>query len=62
MNEGERWEKLPRFIPYFCLPLGFALLTFRILQAGYRVLKGEQALLIASHDASESDNKEVPDS
>jgi len=62
MNEGERWEKLPRFIPYFCLPLGFALLTFRILQAGYRVLKGEQALLIASHDASESDNKEAPDS
>lgn len=53
LNEGEQWEKLPRFIPYFCLPLGFALLTLRIVQAGLRVFKGEQALLIASHEAEE---------
>ena len=53
LNEGERWEKLPRFIPYFCLPLGFALLTLRVVQAGIRIFKGEQELLIASHEAEE---------
>lgn len=53
LNEGERWEKLPRFIPYFCLPFGFALLTLRIVQAGWAVYKGEQELLIAGHEAEE---------
>jgi C4-dicarboxylate transporter DctQ subunit len=51
LNEGERYEKMPRFIPYFALPLGMALLTFRFLQAGWRVLKGEQETLIAAHEA-----------
>ena len=32
LNEGEAYEKLPRFIPYAALPLGVALLTFRFLQ------------------------------
>jgi len=30
INEGERWEKLPRFVPYFCLPLGFTLISTQI--------------------------------
>ena len=34
LNEGERYEKLPRFIPYFALPLGTALLVFRFLKLG----------------------------
>jgi C4-dicarboxylate transporter DctQ subunit len=54
MNEGERWEKLPRFIPYFCLPLGFSLLTLRFLQVARRVIAGEQVLLVASHDANDA--------
>lgn len=54
MNEGERWEKLPRFIPYFCLPLSFTLLTLRFLQVARRVFAGEQVLLVASHDANEA--------
>jgi C4-dicarboxylate transporter DctQ subunit len=54
MNEGERWEKLPRFIPYFCLPLGFTLLTLRFLQVARRVFAGEQVLLVTSHDANEA--------
>lgn len=53
MNEGERWEKLPRFIPYFCLPLGFALLVIRLLQATIRVWTGKQDLLIANHEVEE---------
>ena len=53
INEGERWEKLPRFVPYFCLPLGFTLLTLRFLQVARKVISGEQILLVASHDADE---------
>jgi C4-dicarboxylate transporter DctQ subunit len=51
LNEGEKWEKLPRFIPYFALPLGILLLTFRFLQAGYRIATGEIEMIIASHEA-----------
>ena len=53
MNEGEAYEKLPRFIPYFALPLGMALLVFRFLEAGWRVATGRQTLIIASHEAEE---------
>jgi len=53
MNEGERWEKLPRFIPYFALPLGMALLTFRFLQAGWRIYTGAQISVVASHEVEE---------
>ncbi len=38
LNEGERYEKLPRFIPYMALPIGMALLTFRFTQAAYQIM------------------------
>ena len=41
LNEGERYEKLPRFIPYFALPLGVFLLTVRVLQKGVQVVRGD---------------------
>ena len=53
LNEGEAYEKMPRFIPYFALPLGMALLLYRFLEAGYRILIGKQDLLIASHEAED---------
>lgn len=53
MNEGEPYEKLPRFIPYFALPLSMVLLTWRFLEAGWRIIRNEQDLLIASHEAEE---------
>ena len=53
MNEGEAYEKLPRFIPYFILPLSMALLLFRFVQTGWQVLRGERDLIIASHEAEE---------
>ena len=52
-NDGEAYEKLPRFIPYFALPFGMALLLFRFLQVTWRILKGEQELLISGHEAEE---------
>lgn len=53
LNEGERWEKMPRFIPYFALPLGIVLLTLRFVQAGWRIFTGSQKTIIASHDFEE---------
>ncbi|MDF1720824.1 MAG: TRAP transporter small permease [Minwuia sp.] len=52
-NEGEAYEKLPRFIPYFILPLSMALLTWRFLQAGWRVFSNQQELIIVSHEAED---------
>jgi len=53
LNEGERYEKIPRYIPYFVLPFGMALLLYRFLQAGLRILRGEQDTVIASHEAED---------
>ena len=53
MNEGERYEKLPRFIPYFALPLGMALLTLRYLVLTWEVITGKVDSIIASHEAEE---------
>jgi C4-dicarboxylate transporter DctQ subunit len=62
LNEGEKWEKLPRFIPYFALPLGMTLLTFRVLQAGWRIATGQQEMIIASHEAEDTrDNDRRPE-
>ena len=53
MNEGERYEKIPRWIPFLALPLGVGLLIIRLLQQGWRVVKGETDMIIASHEAEE---------
>lgn len=53
-NEGEAYEKIPRFIPYAVLPLSMALLTWRFLQAGVGILRGEQVMMIASHEAEDA--------
>lgn len=53
-NEGEPYEKLPRMIPYLALPLGVALLLFRLLQALVMVWTGERASLIVSHEAEDA--------
>ena len=53
VNEGEPYSKLPRFIPYFALPLGMALLLFRLLEVTWKVWTGRAKLLIASHEAEE---------
>jgi C4-dicarboxylate transporter DctQ subunit len=53
MNQGEAYEKLPRFIPYAALPLGLFLLTFRFIQAAWKVMTGEADSVIASHEAED---------
>lgn len=53
-NDGEPYEKIPRYIPYFILPFGMALLTFRFLQAGWRIYSGKTDRVIASHEAEDA--------
>jgi C4-dicarboxylate transporter DctQ subunit len=53
MNEGEAYEKLPRFVPYAALPIGMLLLTIRVFQAGWHLLTGKIDTIIAGHEAEE---------
>lgn len=54
MNDGETYEKLPRFIPYAILPFGMALLLFRFVQALVRLVRGEADSLIVSHEVEDA--------
>ena len=54
INEGEEYEKIPRFIPYFILPFGMALLLFRVVQATWRIATGQADNLIVSHEAEDA--------
>ncbi|MEL6946727.1 MAG: TRAP transporter small permease [Pseudomonadota bacterium] len=52
-NDGETYEKLPKVVPYLVLPLSMTLLLYRFAEAGVRVWKGEQDMLIVSHEAED---------
>ena len=54
LNDGEKYEKLPRFIPYLALPIGMALLTFRYLQLAWAIWTGKTDTLISSHEVEEA--------
>jgi C4-dicarboxylate transporter DctQ subunit len=51
---GEEYENLPRFIPYFMLPFGMALMLLRIVQATVAVARGQRSSMIVSHEAEEA--------
>ncbi len=52
-NDGVAYEKLPRLVPYFVLPLSMALLLFRFIQAAITIWKGKIDRLIASHEVED---------
>ena len=52
-NEGERYEKMPRFIAYAVLPISALLLLYRFVEAGIHIVRGTRASLIVSHEAEE---------
>ncbi len=56
-NEGEAYEKIPRFIPYFALPLGMTLLTFRFFQLAWHILTGKIDKIISSHEVEDEIKK-----
>ena len=53
MNEGESYEKLPRFIPYVVLPLSMALLQFRFVQVAVALWHGRIDRIVASHEVED---------
>jgi C4-dicarboxylate transporter DctQ subunit len=53
VNDGETYDKLPRFLPYFILPFGVALLLLRFVQAGIGIMRGSRTALIVSHEAED---------
>ena len=59
LNDGELYEKMPRFIPYVVLPISSLLLTIRFIQAGLRVWRGDQELIIESHDGSDDEDSDL---
>ena len=54
MNDGDAYEKIPRFIPYAIMPLGMGLFLFRMVQATLRIYNGDSKSLIVSHEAEEA--------
>lgn len=53
MNDGDHYEKMPRFIPYAILPFTMALLLFRFVVVAVRVWKGEIDRIVASHEVED---------
>ena len=58
-NEGEPYEKIPRFIPYTVLPLSMALLLWRFGQASWRMLRGDVDRLVAGHEIEDTAQAET---
>ncbi|MDC0948218.1 TRAP transporter small permease [Gammaproteobacteria bacterium] len=53
-NDGEPYEKLPRLVPYVMVPVGFALLLWRFIQATLHIWKGDRSMMIVSHEAEDA--------
>ena len=52
-NEGERYERLPRSIPYAALPIGMGLMTYRFIQITWLIITDKTDRMIASHEVEE---------
>ena len=57
-NEGEEYEKIPRLLPYFVLPLSMALMLFRFFQAALSLWNGKTDRLIESHEVEKEFQKD----
>lgn len=52
-NDGDEYEKLPRFIPYAILPFSMALLLLRFVQAAIAMWTGKIDRIVASHEVED---------
>ena len=50
LNDGERYEKIPRFLPYAILPIASTLMVFRVVQSGIAILRGAGNAMIPVHE------------
>ncbi len=53
INYGEYYEKLPKVVPYFILPLSLLLLVIRFAQVAVQIWRGEADRLVASHEVED---------
>ncbi|TFL17434.1 TRAP transporter small permease [Jannaschia formosa] len=53
INQGEVYPKLPRVVPYVILPVGCALILFRVIQAVIAIARGTRSSLIVSHEVED---------
>ncbi len=53
LNDGDPYEKLPKAVPYIVMPISTALLVLRFAQAALRIWRGNQVMLIVSHEAED---------
>ncbi len=53
INYGESYEKLPKVVPYFVLPVSMILLVIRFTQVGLQILHGETDRIVASHEVED---------
>ncbi|WP_319547069.1 TRAP transporter small permease [Ruegeria conchae] len=53
INYGEYYEKLPKVVPYFVLPLSMLLLVIRFAQVAVQIWRGETDRLVASHEVED---------
>ncbi|MEL6266718.1 MAG: TRAP transporter small permease [Pseudomonadota bacterium] len=60
VNQGEAYEKMPRFIPYAILPIASLILVLRFVEVAWRLATDRQQLLIVSHEV-EDDLKAIKD-
>lgn len=55
VNQGEEYEKMPRFIPYAVLPIASFVLLLRFVEAGWKLYTGRIEMLIVSHEIDDDD-------
>ena len=60
LNEGESYEKLPRFIPYVILPFASLLIFIRFVQGAVMILNGKAETLIVSHEVEDAMGTDSP--
>ncbi len=53
INYGEYYEKLPKVVPYFVLPLSMLLLVIRFAQVAVQIWRGQTDRLVASHEVED---------
>lgn len=54
-------ERVQRWVAYIMLPVGLALFSYRCIQAGVQILRGQREMIIASHEAEDlvAQNKDI---
>jgi C4-dicarboxylate transporter DctQ subunit len=52
-NDGDQYEKIPRFIPYFALPLGIGMFLWRYLRVARDIVQNKANMIIASHESED---------